>query len=68
MRGHATEAAQEVRSYAYNELGATTLVSYIAPDNVPSIRVAERLGAEHESTIVLRGEPAKVYRHPYSLN
>lgn len=67
-RGYATEAAGAIRQHAYDALKATTLVSYIVPDNIPSIRVAERLGAEHESTIVLRGQPAAVYRHPYPLN
>jgi RimJ/RimL family protein N-acetyltransferase len=63
-RGYATEAARRVRDYAYDELGATTLVSYIDPENRPSIRVAERLGAHHDGTIELRGRPAEVYRHP----
>jgi RimJ/RimL family protein N-acetyltransferase len=62
--GYATEAAQCVRRYAYEALGLTTLVSYIKPENVASRRLAERLGARHETTIQLRDETAAVYRHP----
>ena len=67
-RGYATEAARRIRDFAFGELGPATLVSYIAPENQASIRVAERLGAEPDGDIQLRGEPAKVYRHPYPIN
>ena len=67
-RGFATEAARRVRDYAFDALGAETLVSYIDPANQPSLRLAERLGATHDSTIELRGRPAEVYRHPHPLN
>jgi RimJ/RimL family protein N-acetyltransferase len=63
-RGYATEAGRRVRDYAYGVLGATTLVSYIHPDNEPSKRVARRLGAACEETIELRGAPVEVFRHP----
>ena len=48
--GYATEAAQAVKSWCHEERGIECLVSLIAPDNVRSQRVAEKLGA-------LRGEP-----------
>jgi RimJ/RimL family protein N-acetyltransferase len=67
-RGYATEAALRIRTHAYEALGAKVLVSYIDPDNLPSMRVAERLGARHDGTITLRGRPADVYRHPYPLH
>lgn len=63
-KGYATEAARRARDYAYAELGQSTLVSYIHPDNEASKRVARRLGAIHEETIELRGHPAEVFRHP----
>ena len=47
-RGYATEAARRVREFAYAQLGWRTLVSFIAPENVPSQRVAQRLGATFE--------------------
>jgi RimJ/RimL family protein N-acetyltransferase len=63
-RGYATEAALRTRHYAYDVLGADTLVSYIDPDNAASKRVAERLGAAFEGIIQLNGQPACAYRHP----
>lgn len=63
-RGYATEAARRGRDYAYRALGWTTLVSWIAPANTPSQRVAARLGAACERTIELRGSPVGLYRHP----
>lgn len=67
-RGYATEAGQRVCAHAYEDVGATTLVSYIDPDNARSMRLAERLGAWHDGRILLRGRPAEVYRHPNPLH
>ena len=63
-KGFATEAGLRVRAWAYDELKRNTLVSYIHPENEPSKRVAQRLGASHERTIELRGSPVEVFRHP----
>ncbi|MGO4735365.1 GNAT family N-acetyltransferase [Bosea sp. 2KB_26] len=63
-RGYATEAALRARDYAYRDLGWTTLMSFIHPDNRPSIRVAERLGARFEKPFVIRGWEVGIYRHP----
>jgi ribosomal-protein-alanine N-acetyltransferase len=43
-RGYATEAALACRDWALGERGLTRLVSVIAPGNVASIRVAEKIG------------------------
>jgi RimJ/RimL family protein N-acetyltransferase len=43
--GFATEAARAARDHAFTVTGAPTLISMIHPDNVASIRVAEKLGA-----------------------
>lgn len=43
-RGFATEAARASVEYAFTNLGQTRVISLIAPENVASIRVAERLG------------------------
>ena len=63
-RGVAHEAALAVRRWAYGALGLTTLVSYIAPENARSIRLAERLGAwrDREAPTIDPGD--LVYRHP----
>jgi RimJ/RimL family protein N-acetyltransferase len=63
-RGLATEAARRARDFAYQELGWTTVISCIAPDNVASQRVAQRLGATLERSIELMGHAVAVYRHP----
>src|SRR5689334_6004080 len=47
-RGYATEAAKACVDYAFGELGREHLVSLIGPDNVRSIRVAQRLGERLE--------------------
>ncbi len=44
-QGYATEAAKAARDYAFTALGMDRLVSYIAPENTRSHRVAERLCA-----------------------
>lgn len=64
-KGYATEAARAARDHVYDVLRAPTLVSYIAPENVASKHVAERLGARSEATIDLCGfGPHEVFRHP----
>jgi RimJ/RimL family protein N-acetyltransferase len=63
-RGFATEAARCARNYAYGPLGLKTLISLIAPENLPSIRVVERLGAQLEGTTEYRGIKLGIYRHP----
>lgn len=64
-RGYATEAGMKSRDYAFDQLGAETLVSYIDPTNEPSKKVAERLGARYENTIELLDlGPHCVYRYP----
>jgi len=52
---YATEAAQRARSFAYDKLGWTTAISCIDPENLPSQRVAQRLGAKREGHMELRG-------------
>jgi RimJ/RimL family protein N-acetyltransferase len=47
--GIATEAARAAVNHAFGVLGWKTAVSYIHPDNTRSIRLAEKLGALHDS-------------------
>ncbi len=44
-RGLASEAARRVVEWARDAIGLSEIVSYIDPDNVRSIALAERLGA-----------------------
>lgn len=50
-KGFATEAAEAARAHALGDLALPELVSYIAPSNAPSRRVAMRLGARPDGTI-----------------
>ena len=68
-KGYATEAALKARDYAFEVVKADTLVSYIHPENEPSKRVAEKLGAKYEKTIeLLNFGPHCVYRYPRSAS
>ena len=54
-----------VRAWAYATPGLATLVSYIAPGNARSIRLAERLGARStDAAPHPEDDPCLVYRHP----
>jgi RimJ/RimL family protein N-acetyltransferase len=45
-QGYATEAAGALLAFAHRDLGMPRLVSYVAPGNARSLRVAERLGGQ----------------------
>ena len=64
-QGYATEAATAVREWAYDERGIGRLISLIAPANVRSQRLAERLGCTLGETVELWDTgPADVWEHP----
>lgn len=64
-RGIAHEAAKRARSYAYDALGWTTVISLIADDNDRSKALAARMGAVWESAYEHPSYgPMQVYRHP----
>ena len=44
-RGYATEAVQAARAHVFTALGLDRVVSYIAPENAASARLARRVGA-----------------------
>jgi RimJ/RimL family protein N-acetyltransferase len=63
-RGIAFEAVALARDFAFDRLGMSTLVSYVDPLNIRSIRLAERLGAVLDRSAPLpAGENCLVYRH-----
>jgi RimJ/RimL family protein N-acetyltransferase len=68
-KGYATEAALAVREWAYAERGIGPLVSLIAPANVRSQLLAQRLGARPGETVELYdGGAHVVWEHPlYAL-
>ncbi len=63
-RGYATEAATRARSFAFETLHLKTLVSFIRPDNTPSQRVAQRLGAAPDGETEIQGKTVVIWRHP----
>ncbi len=58
-RGYATEAVIAVRDYAFNVLCLPRLIAMIDPQNVASIRVAEKAGMSYEKEMMFEG-----YTHP----
>lgn len=63
-KGLATEAASHVRAWAFATFGWLRLVSFINPDNVRSMRVAEKLGAVRDGSATLRGVTVPQWIHP----
>ena len=60
--GYATEAAAACHDYARDVLGVRRLIAIIHPDNVPSQRVAEKIGLGYERDATSRdGDPVRVY-------
>ncbi|RVT85813.1 N-acetyltransferase [Rhodobacteraceae bacterium CCMM004] len=64
-RGVAQEAAARMLTHARDDLGWTTAVSYIDPENGRSAALARRLGAriDHDA-LGPDGDPVEVWRHP----
>ena len=60
-RGYALEAATAALRTAFDTLGWSRAVSLIAPLNLRSIRLAERLGEHFERNLVARGHEVSLY-------
>lgn len=60
-RGYATEAARASLEYGFEELKQTRIISLIAPENIASIRVAERLGETPGDDFEIFGMKAVIY-------
>ncbi len=60
-RGLITEAARAVRDYAFVGLRLPRVISLIHPENIPSRRVAEKIGLIPEKEITFRGFPTTVF-------
>ena len=63
-KGYGTEAGRRCIEVARDDLSASSLVSYIDKENLPSIKMAEALGARHDGCLELASHgPHEVYRH-----
>jgi RimJ/RimL family protein N-acetyltransferase len=64
-RGYAREAAEAAIDYAVDVLGWDHVIHTIDPDNHPSIRLAERLGARDEGPVTLPAPMAHFRVHAW---
>jgi RimJ/RimL family protein N-acetyltransferase len=60
-REFATEAARPVVSHAFATLKLAEVIAEIDPDNVGSLKVAEKLGLRGRGTVYHQGKPAFRY-------
>ncbi len=58
-RGIASEAAAPVLAHGLSIAGPRTIVADIDPDNVGSMRVAEKIGMTAAGDLVVHGKPAR---------
>ena len=63
-KGYGYEAATAMRHWAFRVRGLQTMVSYVAPANIRSARLAERLGARLDPKAQPLAPEDLVYRHP----
>jgi len=59
--GFATEGARAALAHAFTALGASRVISAIAPENSASIRVAEKLGLRYAEARRVDGRVASIY-------
>ncbi|SFK61619.1 Protein N-acetyltransferase, RimJ/RimL family [Halobacillus dabanensis] len=60
-KGYATEAAKALKNYGLIDLGENRLVSLIQPNNMPSKKVANKIGMDFDKEIVLGDQKVHVY-------
>ena len=60
-KGYATEAAGACMQYAFTRLGVDRVISLIRPENLQSVRVAEKNGLTCEKIIFWRGYEHCIY-------
>lgn len=60
-RGFATESAEAIKQYAFDNIKVKRFVAFIVPENLASIRVAEKIGMHYVRDELYKGIPARVY-------
>ena len=60
-KGFATEAAIETVRWAFEKIKYKNLISLIKPENIASIKVAEKIGQVYEKTITVKEQKASLY-------
>lgn len=59
--GFATEAARAALEWAWEKVDTDHIISIIQPDNLPSIRVAEKIGERFERTDTMNDRAVHIY-------
>lgn len=60
-QGYATEAARRCMRFAFEEMGRDHLISLIDPENVASIKVADRIGETLQGEVEIGGHRLLIY-------
>lgn len=60
-KGLASEAAEAIAEYAFNQLHLDQVISIIDPNNVRSVNVATRLGMVHWKDTLFHNKPTRIY-------
>ncbi|HYC14099.1 MAG TPA: GNAT family N-acetyltransferase [Stellaceae bacterium] len=60
-KGYATEGAAAVRDWVFETLRMPRLISVIHPENLPSIRVAEKIGERFDREMEIEGKAVRIY-------
>ena len=63
MASYASEAARKALEHGRAVFGFSRVISLIAPQNIRSIKVAERVGGRHEKEIEFLGKTLRVYAY-----
>ncbi len=61
-KGYGWELAEALVNHGFRELGLEQLTATITPDNLPSRKIAEKLGMRFDRHILLLGVPTDLYR------
>lgn len=63
-KGFASEATRAVQAVGATHLSSISLISFIHENNLPSIKLAESVGAVLEKEVQFRGGAWRIHRHP----
>ena len=61
-KGYGWELAEALVNHGFRELGLDQITATITPDNLPSKKIAEKLGMKFDRHILLLGVPTDLYR------
>lgn len=65
-KGYGFELAEALINFGFTELKLQQITATITPDNIPSIKLAEKLGMKLDKRIILLGIQTDLYRLKFS--